>query len=310
MTLATAAERSLALAGPDHPVWACIVCFRVQAASLQPLVDALRGQVGKILLLDNAPEWEGGIAQLADAQVMYLPMSGNRGTAGAMNQAWQLALAQGAGAMISFDQDSLPPAGMVAQLMASLRALQQAGCRPAAIGPGKIDPRSGKPFRLLLPVQWRRRRGPAAPAPTVEVDHLISSGCLIPADMFRAVGPFREALFLDYVDIEWCLRARALGFALYTDLRTTMVHTIGDQVLQLAGRSLVMHQPLRDYLLVRNHLLLWHLPSVGLYWLLRDLRQVLLKTVLFLLLQPQRRERLRCILKGIRHGLRQQGGPP
>ena len=32
-----------------------------------------------------------------------------------------------------------------------------------------------------------------------------------PAEMFQAVGPFREELFLDYADIEWSLRARFLG---------------------------------------------------------------------------------------------------
>lgn len=294
---------------PDHPVWACIICFHVKAAALKPLVDALRDQVGKILLLDNSPECEGDIATLANAQVIYLPMSFNRGTAGAMNQAWQLALAEGATAMLSFDQDSLPTVDMVAQLTSSLNGLQQRGLRPAAVGPGKIDPRNSKPFRLLQPVLPGFRHRPSDSAPTVEVDHLITSGCLISAEMYKAIGPFREDLFLDYVDIEWSLRARSLGYSLYTDPRTTMSHTIGDQVIQIAGRSLPVHKPLRSYLLVRNHLLLWPLPTTRVYWLLRDLRQVLLKVTLLLALRPQRLERLRWIIKGVWHGLRKRGGP-
>ena len=105
------------------------------------------------------------------------------------------------------------------------------------------------------------------------------------------------------------MRARFLGYSLYTDPRTTMAHTIGDQVIQIAGRSLPVHEPLRDYLLVRNHLLLWRLPSTRLYWLLRDLRQVLLKVTLLLALRSNRLERLRCILLGVWHGLRNRGGP-
>lgn len=295
---------------PDNPVWACIICFQVQAASLKPLLDALRDQVDKILLLDNSSEWNGDIATLANAQVIYLPMSFNRGTAGAMNRAWELALAEGATAMLSFDQDSLPAAGMVAQLTSSLRGLQQGGLRPAAVGPGKIDPRNSRPFRLLQPVQPGFRHAPSGSAPTVEVDHLITSGCLISAEVYKAIGPFREELFLDYVDIEWSLRARALGYSLHTDPRTTMAHTIGDQVIQIAGRSLPVHKPLRDYLLVRNHLLLWPLPTTRLYWLLRDLRQVLLKVALLLTLRPQRLERLRWVIKGVWDGLRRRGGPP
>lgn len=295
---------------PDHPVWACIICFHAQAASLKPLVDALRDQVDKILLLDNSPELEGGIATLANAQVIYLPMAFNRGTAGAMNQAWLLALAQGATAMISFDQDSLPAGGMVAQLTSSLTGLQRGGLRPAAIGPGKIDPRNSKTFRVPQPFMPGFRPLHCASGPTVEVDYLITSGCLISAEMFQAVGPFREELFLDYADIEWSLRARFLGYSLYTDPRTTMAHTIGDQVIQIAGHSLPVHEPSRGYLLVRNHLLLWRLPTTRLYWLLRDLRQVLLKVTLLLTLRPNRLERLRCITQGVWHGLRNRGGPP
>ena len=298
------------LTEPCYPVWACIMCFHVQAESLKPLVDALRDQVDKILLLDNSPESEGGIASLANAQVIYLPMAFNRGTAGAMNQAWQLALTEGATAMLSFDQDSLPAAGMVAQLSSALSGLQQDGLRPAAVGPGKIDPRNSKPFRLLKPVLPGFRHALCAAAPTVEVDHLITSGSLISADMYKTVGPFREELFLDYVDIEWSLRARSLGYFLFIDPRTTMAHTIGDQVIQVAGRSLPVHKPLRGYLLVRNHMLLWRLPTTRLYWLLRDLRQVLLKVTLLLALRPNRLERLRCIVKGVWHGLRNRGGPP
>ena len=295
---------------PGYPVWACIICFHAQAASLKPLVDALRDQVDKILLLDNSSEAEGGIATLANEQVIYLPMPSNRGTAGAMNQAWQLALAEGATAMFSFDQDSMPAAGMVVQLTSSLTGLQRGGMRPAAIGPGKIDPRNSKSFLIPQPFSPGYRPPPSAFGSTVEVGYLITSGSLIPAEMYQAVGPFREELFLDYVDIEWSLRARSLGYSLYTDPRTTMAHTIGDTVIQIGSRSLSVHKPYRCYLLVRNHLLLWRLPSTPLYWLLRDLRQVTLKMMLLLALRPHRLERLCWISKGVWHGLHKRGGSP
>jgi rhamnosyltransferase len=294
---------------PAHSaIWACIICYHVQAAVLQPLVNVLRDQVGKILLLDNSPEFEGDIAELANSQVLYLPMSHNRGTAGAMNRAWQLALAEGAMAMISFDQDSLPTVTIVAQLSAALTSLRQSGLNPAAVGPGKIDPRNNTTFRLLAPVLPRFHESPSGVAPLVEVDHLITSGCLISAETFKAVGPFREELFLEYVDIEWSLRARSLGYSLYADPRTVMRHTIGDHVIQVGGRPLAVHKPYRCYLLVRNHILLWFLPDTRLYWLLRDLRQVLLKMTLLLALEPNRFERLRSIAKGVWHGLQKRGG--
>ena len=304
---------SRAVLNPSSPahnaIWACIICYHVQAAALQPLVDVLRDQVGKILLLDNSPEFEGDLAAMANSQLLYLPMSHNRGTAGAMNKAWQLAMAEGATAMLSFDQDSLPTAAIAAQLSFALTSLQQRGLNPAAVGPGKIDPRNSIPFRLLPPVLPWFQQAPCSAAPLVEVDHLITSGCLISAETFKAVGPFREELFLEYVDIEWSLRARSLGYSLYADPRTVMRHTIGDHVIQVGGHPLAVHKPYRCYLLVRNHLLLWFLPDTRLYWLLRDLRHVLLKMTLLLALEPNRFERLRSIAKGVWHGLHKRGGP-
>jgi len=275
-----------------------------------PLLAVLRDQVGNTLILDNSPQWPGDLAQDMGSKVTYVPMSGNLGTAGAMNVAWEMANAAGVGAMISFDQDSLPPSGLVAQLQKSMETQPQGAVQIAAIGPGRIDPRCESEMRVRLPVKlWRRHQALDA-ASIVEVDHLITSGCMISAEMFAKVGPFREDLFLDYVDIEWSLRARSLGFRLCLDSSVLMEHTIGDRIISLGGRTLLVHQPYRSYLLLRNHILLWRSSVVGWGWLFSDLRQIILKSILLLILQPQRLERLKWMGKAIWHGLRSRGGPP
>jgi len=48
----------------------------------------------------------------------------------------------------------------------------------------------------------------------LETDMLIASGCLIPADVLRDVGLMDDALFIDHVDTDWCMRARARGYRL------------------------------------------------------------------------------------------------
>jgi rhamnosyltransferase len=195
-------------------------------------------------------------------------------------------------------------------MLNALETLKQTAPSIGAIGPSRVDPRSGKTMRVRKPVAYLRvhRRSDASQA--VQVDHLITSGCLITTDVFQRVGPFREDLFLDYVDIEWSLRARALGYPLYLDTGTAMDHTIGDSIISIAGRTLPVHQALRSYLLLRNHLLLWHSSSAGICWLLGDLRQVILKSLALLVLRPKRLERLRWMAKGIWHGIRGKGGAP
>lgn len=290
-------------------VWGCVVCFRTTAASLKSLLDVLEPQVGQILLIDNSPEFSGRLPQLANSYITYLPMPANVGTAGAMNEAWRLAAEAGVEYMISFDYDSRPGPGLVDGLMASLAKLADAGVRVAAIGPRKIDPRTGRPLRLLLPVTFFKRYASSDAKHTVEVDHIISSGCLIGAEAFRDIGPYRPSLFLDYVDIEWCLRARAKGYAIVCDPSLSMLHVIGEQVVRVGRWSVWIHQPMRTGLLIRNHFLLWREPAVSAAWLLVDLRQVLLKIVVQLCAGPERRNRLRWIWRGLSDGLCGRGGP-
>jgi hypothetical protein len=127
--------------------------------------------------------------------------------------------------------------------------------RPAAATP-----------RPIAPAAWRRRRPDPDAVEALEVDHLITSGCLVHRRTYEMTGPFDEGLFLDYVDIEWSLRARARGFHFFVTRKARMAHRIGDSVISILGRSLWVHQPQRQYLLVRNHLLLWRRPFIPLSW--------------------------------------------
>ena len=56
----------------------------------------------------------------------------------------------------------------------------------------------------------------------------LSGACLcISRGAWEAVGPFNEKLFLYYEDVEWCLRARALGVPLTVALDAHAAHSGG-----------------------------------------------------------------------------------
>ncbi|MGE4239881.1 glycosyltransferase family 2 protein [Ramlibacter sp.] len=291
-------------------VWACVVCWRAPVEQVRALVDAIRDQVDEVLLLDNAAGADRALSQLVDDNVRYIAMPANLGTGGAMNCAWRLALASGVDAMASFDQDSMPAPDMVERLCGTLASLRRQGVRAAAVGPVKIDPRTGLAGRLLRPIRFLRRHAPGTAPGPVEMDHLITSGCLIAADAFVDVGEYDEGLFLDYVDMDWCVRARARGWRHYVDTAASLSHRIGDDVYRMGGRMLSIHQPMRNYLLLRNHLLLWKKPAFPRGWLASDFLQVAKKLAASLLLGAQRTQRLRWIAKAWRDGLRGRSGPP
>ena len=72
------------------------------------------------------------------------------------------------------------------------------------------------------------------------------------AAQFDEIGPFDTQFFIDYVDIEWCSRARAKGFELHGVPASHMEHSVGEGVLRVLGRRLPVHAPQRQYYLVRN----------------------------------------------------------
>ena len=88
---------------------------------------------------------------------------------------------------------------------------------------------------------------------------------LVPVSTLKDIGLMKEELFIDYVDIEWCLRAASKKFNFYAIPSATMSHAIGDERKSVLGREISIHSPfLRRYYLARNsiymlrcHLVLW-----------------------------------------------------
>jgi rhamnosyltransferase len=296
------------LSGAAAEVWACVVCYRTTAEQLRQLLALLEPQVACVVVVDNSPD--ESLATNVASPSIYRHMGRNAGTAAAMNEAWRLALAAGAAYVVSFDQDSRPAPSMVRCLREAFDQPSPSTLPLAAVGPVWTDERSGRAMRVLAPVRFLRHHVSAPDTGLVEVNHLITSGCLVSAAAYRAVGPFDEDLFLDYVDIEWSLRARTRGYTSAVAANCRMSHALGESMMPIAGRQIAVHRPERTYLQVRNHLLLWRSSAMPRLWLLSDLIQVTGKLLALLVLVPRRAQRLHCIGRGLADGLSGKVGPP
>jgi rhamnosyltransferase len=137
----------------------------------------------------------------------------------------------------------------------------------------------------------------------IEVDHLITSGLLVPLSGYQVVGAPRADLFIDYVDIEWSLRARKNGLKLFAVGKARLKHSIGDSFKQFMGKQVPIHSPLRHYYLMRNGVYLQKLPTISFAWKMSDAFQLLKKFIFFSLFLPERGKRLRMMLRGISDGL-------
>lgn len=209
-------------------------------------------QLPNLVVVDNgsSPQSLAYVSELADGSNVHLILNTeNRGIATALNQGVNWAIAQGFGWVLTLDQDSLVHQDMVDSLCAVYRVFPDQS-KLAVIGSNYIDSSIDRPFfnaNENVDCCWQ------------EVKTAITSGSLITVSGYRLIGPFKEELFIDCVDFEYCLRARSMGFHVVITRKPLMEHGIGNMTVhQLPWKTTTTsnHSAARRYYMTRNQIIL------------------------------------------------------
>jgi len=284
-----------------------IVTFNPNISILEILLTTLSPQVDNIIIVDN-----GTSNNILKNIQTILPRNGNiiiknynSGIASAINTGIVEAKIKLASHVIIFDQDSIPTPNMIEELISA--AVNKKNL--AAIGPCYVDKRQDNPPPFVSTQGLRLIRhvynGNDA---TVPVDYLISSGCLIPMEAFDKVGHMREDLFIDYVDIEWGLRAKSLGLQSYGLFSAHMEHNLGDKPFNFFGKNIPIHSPQRHYYHFRNAILLYKEPWINNNWKFVDFSRLILKYTFYSIFTKPQLKHLYMMSLGIFHGLINKSG--
>ncbi len=272
-------------------------------------------QVDAMVCVDNGgcAALSADIEALGPGRVTFVDMGRNAGLGAAHNRGVAVARELGATHIVLADQDSLPDEGMVAELVRVEAAALAEGLDVSAVGPRYIDPRTGRdsPFVRCGPLRYHYLRN-APPGGWVVTDLLISSGSLIRMAVLEAVGPMDETLFIDQVDIEWCLRANASGRVAIGAFAATMTHKLGDRMIVVKigrVRRIPVHKPFRYYFMFRNSLLLYRRGYAPMSWIVPDLVRLGKLVLYFGVIDTARVQNLAMMWRGLVDGLRGVSGP-
>ena len=283
---------------------AVIVSYFPDLSLLERVVRAAAEQTDSVILIDNNSSSYSAADFAGTHQTQFIANCRNRGIAAAQNRGIEYARSHNFTHILFLDQDSVLPSGAVAELAKNLQQIEKAGHRIAAIGPRYDEANSGLPGRVFISRGCRVHRVVATGGlTTMETDFIISSGSLVPIDVFDHVGGFEEDLFIDLVDIEWCFRARSRGFRTYMVLTTGLAHHLGTGIVRLGSQNIPLHAPTRNYFWVRNAIALMRRRYTPFAWKLYFLSRVLLFPVVYPIFADQRLRRLRLIWAGISDGL-------
>ena len=287
---------------------AVVVAFHPDLQRLQEQFVALLPQVTCVVIVNNGADNEVLIwaKQWPVEQVHCISLGHNMGIAHAQNQGIEWAISADASHVLLMDHDSVPATNMVAHLMSELAVLPRAG----AVGPFYSDDRrerSSSPFIRTVGLR-QIKLNCSASSPALEVDHVIASGCLIPVAVLKHVGMMRADFFIDVVDIEWCLRARSLGYCVYGVCMAHLAHRLGDNPVYFLGKYYPTHSPRRRYFQVRNSILLYREPWVPLNWKLASASKMILTMGFSIFMSIPKMQPLKSIISGFFHGLTGRSG--
>lgn len=252
---------------------AIVVTYFPNEILLMRLLKCISTDVAKIYIVDNTPtedatwlksEWliKSGF------DIGYKSLEDNLGIAKAQNIGIDFSIQDGCDHVVFFDQDSAPPTAMLEKLIAAELKLLASGIKVGSIGPIFLDEKTKHYAPAIRHNGLFIKKIEVTPykGNPVRSDYLISSGSLIRLSVLEEIGPMRVELFIDWVDIEWGLRAGNFGYMHFIIPDVVMLHSIGDQFTSIGKREINLHNDIRNYYIVRNACSLFLDKSINWQW--------------------------------------------
>jgi rhamnosyltransferase len=286
-------------------ICALVVTYNADAGFPERLARIER-QVGGVVVVDNGSE-EGTREMLRACtgrpSITLVLNAQNVGIAGAFNIGIGQAVGRGFSGVLLMDHDTSVHEAMVEELL-KVGAAHPARAELAVIGSGFHDDNDEASEATVF----------AADDSWEEVESVISSGSLIPLASHAFVGPFREELFIDYVDVDYCLRARAKGLRVIKTRKSLMSHSIGASSRQSwlwTTKWVRNHSPDRRYYIARNDTVM--LREHGNYvlgmWALKSFGRRLRACRRIALYERMKVAKIIAVAEGWRDGVRGRLGP-
>jgi rhamnosyltransferase len=263
-------------------------------------ISAIAGQVALVIVVNNGDSDSLSGGNFADN--VEIRFNNNVGAmAGALNVVLREARVLNFDYLITFDQDSVVPSGLIDGLIAAC-------CATGApiVGPNYFNSATKAPGRFniysrgLMISEWFPK-----PAGFHEAYCVITSGMLIALNDLTRNLEYRDDFLVDLVDVDFCLKARSLGLRVVVNTDVSMSHALGYRIPGSWRFSATNYGPFRRYLATRNRIVLWreYLRAFTLF-VLTDIAIAFADLVRTLLIERDRGALAKAYFTGARDGLR------
>jgi rhamnosyltransferase len=139
------------------------------------------------------------------------------------------------------------------------------------------------------------------------VSTVIASGSLIRNSVIQKIGLMNENFFIDYIDIEYCLRLRLYGWKIAVLGNSLLIHKLGNEekVKHMFGAIYpTNHSPLRRYHMTRNRIFTWRMYAVKFpLWFIYDFSNFIFDLIRFSVFENQKLTKWKMLWIGLCDGL-------
>ncbi|MFB1097902.1 glycosyltransferase family 2 protein [Terribacillus sp. JSM ZJ617] len=226
----------------DKMIAGIVVLYNPKSDMVIKNISTYLEYIDYLLVVDNSEESNAAsFSQLIEKEnIEYLSLGENKGIAFALNCGIKFALQKKADYLLTMDQDSyFKPEEIkkyINYIYGDFMELKKAAL---------LSPKHTVPY-------LKNDEG------IKEVKTVMTSGNIIDLHKISEIGLFKEDLFIDSVDHEYCYRIKNSGYRVYRNNNIALEHNLGElQERLFLGKKLAVtnHNYIRRYYITRN--LLW-----------------------------------------------------
>ena len=264
-----------------------IVTFQPDISRLAENLQAALASTmaSRVMIYDNHSDNLAAIRELmaSDSRCLLMESNENHGIAHALNVLCQRAFDNGFEWILTLDQDSVIPEGLLAEFT---RHIDQDDV--SIICPAIVDRNMGSEYSSQT-------------TGTEFIETCITAGNLVRLSAWQQCGGYSEELFIDGVDFDFCLKMRETGWKILRTHDIYLLQEVGHAskipLLFHHQISIYNHSPQRLYYYARNYLYIGRRYHQRWHWAIEVAKRMFIVACF----EDNRREKLRAMFLGIRH---------
>ncbi len=194
--------------------------------------------VDRLYVIDNSDDNKNRIE--STKKIIYIKLKKNKGIAYALNKGAKEAIKEGYKYLLTLDQDSIITNDIINKMKEFL-----------------IKNKKDNKIGLISPYQDIDSKEDIITEDVEDMIEVMTSGNIINLEAYQDIGGFKDWLFIDCVDTDYCMNLHKHGYKVLRLNKIIMKHELGNLVVhKLFGKDYPCynHNSMRRYYIARNNL--------------------------------------------------------